>query len=161
MIVDLVILYIVRIYTATEERQTMNYIPFGPTTQDTDFANGTHRTGSMSLDVADSLVARGHARNAKESKMRFSTLIKTLQREAMPNMEYPAHGAKWVETKGQYDYSFVEKLSLRATGSITYLTTFEKDGRTWLKEVNNDYRNPDMTQAIPLAEWWNYQIGGK
>jgi hypothetical protein len=136
----------------------MNYIPFGPTTNP---GVSKKMTVVINQDYADTLVARGHAKNAKEAKMKFSTLIKTLQREAMPNMTYPAHGAKWVETKGQYDYSFVEKLSLRDTGSMTYLTTFEKDGRTWLKEVNNDYHNPDMTQAILLADWWKVQLGGQ
>jgi hypothetical protein len=139
----------------------MNYIPFGPSTRDTDFANGTHATGSMSLDVADKLVARGHAKNAKEAKMKFSTLIKTLQREAMPNMTYPAHGAKWVETKGLSTVPLNEKLFYHpATQYPSYIRMFVmKDGRTYLEEVF-DKRESVMTQTIPLADWWKVQLGG-
>jgi hypothetical protein len=112
----------------------VNYIPFGPTT-------AGRIVASTDLDYADTLVARGFAKIAKEDTMRFSTLIKTIQREAMPHMTYPKLGAAW---QPQTAPSFFERYGNRTKLHIWQDTT----GQAWFQEVSKDKADlPLMTQA--------------
>jgi hypothetical protein len=119
----------------------VNYIPFGPTTNRSQTADKGRMLLVMDLDEADTLVARGFAKIAKEDKMRFSTLLKTIQREAMLRLTYPKPGAAW---QPQTTPSFFER-----HGNRTMIQTWtDATGQAWFQEVAKDKADfPVMTQA--------------